>query len=187
MAPIKLIFELTALQLSKIASLIGQDKLTQIATIIDGSAPIVPLEEPTPVVVRKGFQRPEPEIKIPDTPEIIVMNLPEGTGTRKRGGKTGPKMPGLGRSPETIAAYAKAEEERTIELDEEELLKEQRREERAARKADKEKELEEKKADEQKANDEVAAIKATEEDNNTKIPTTLAPKPWMLNKGKNDE
>jgi len=93
------------------------------------------------------------------------------------GGKTKPKMPAFGRSQGQVDTYVKAQSERAEVIDEEAEIREQRRQERLAKKAEREEEERIKKEDKDRLAAEVASIKATE----AKQPGTVtAAKPWEL-------
>lgn len=151
---------LTFDQLEKIKQIVTEEQITEMKSIIDSSQTTEP-----------GFTRPT-EMKPP-----VDIAKGESVSTRKVGGKKGPTMPGLGRSPEQIQAYAESEEARTIELDEEAEAKAQRREERERKKLEKEAEEKAKKAEEQKELEEIEKIKKANEAQENKT-STLAKKPW---------
>jgi len=108
----------------------------------------------------------------------VESNPAPPTATRKKGGKSGPKMATFGRTPEQIKSFADAEANRTKDLDEEEEIRNQRREEREAAKAVKDQELAEKAKAKELEDNLIAEIKAADEA--PKALTATVRKPWVL-------
>jgi len=112
------------------------------------------------------------------TDEVIPSEELPTTATRKKGGKTGPSMPGFGRTTTQIETFVSAEANRTKDLDEEDEIRNQRREERAAIKAEKDAVQLEKQEEKELEENLIAEIK---EADSAPKPTTLAVrKPWIL-------
>jgi hypothetical protein len=137
--------------------------------------PIKEVIKPIKKVVKSiANQNIEPEL---DNRDITAKSEHKAAPAPK--GKTKPKMAAFGRSKEQVESYIKAEQERVESVNEELELKEQRRQERLARKAEKELEEKIKIEEKERALKEVEAIKATEK--NTQ--ETVQPKnvkPWEL-------
>ena len=167
---IEITLKVTTAQLLAIASVLHGAKLDveEVLEIKDEITPTFPIPES---VVEKAQDSPK---TVEETKEV------QPVATRKVGGKKGPKMPGLGRTQQQVNAFAEAEKNRTVELDEEAELKKQRAEERAVRQAAKDAEAKEKKEEDDKANAEVLAIKEKEQLNVQEVATPLATKPWNL-------
>ena len=167
---IEITLKVTTAQLLAIANVLHDAKL-DVEEVLDIKDSVEP-----------GFPIPESVIeKLQDSPKTVEETKEvQPVATRKKGGRKGPKMAGFGRTQAQIDAFAKAEEERTVELDEEEELKKQRAEERAVKKAEKDKEAAEKKAEDDRANAEVLAIKEKEQLNVQEVATPLATKPWNI-------
>jgi len=149
------------------------DQLRQIVTILEDSPE--PVLEPTAVTtevpkqsVARVFERPT---VAPKSSEPVVTKP-----TPKKGGATGIKLPGFGRTQAQVSAYEELEATRVEALDEEEELKKQRAEERATKKAEKDKEAAEKQEAKDLAAKEVEAIKATP----AEPAAAVVSKPWAL-------
>ena len=107
----------------------------------------------------------------------VIFERTSLTATRKKGGGKGPKMAAFGRTPDQVEAYVKAEEERTEDLDEETILKQERADERKAAKAIKDAEIKVKKDDALKVQQEIDDIKKADED--IDIVKSIFKNPWI--------
>lgn len=167
---IEITLHVTTAQLVAIANVLNDAQLgvNKVLEVRDTVVSNFPIPEHAP---EKAQDSPK---TVKEPKEVIPV------ATRKVGGKKGPKMASFGRTQEQIDAFAKAEEERTVELDEEAELKKQRDEERAVRKAEKDQEAKEKKDEEDRAKAEVLAIKEKEQLNVQETASPLAKKPWQL-------
>jgi hypothetical protein len=142
------------------------------------SAVEVPTEAKEDVQDKVPVEMQETPVEAVVAPKTPTKGFPKPTpvATRKKGGKKGPKMGAFGRTQEQIEEFAEAEANRTEALDEEEELKEQRRQERLAIKAEKDAVIAEKKADEAREEEVVKSIK--EAVSTKKKGAPLPPKPW---------
>lgn len=140
--------------------MLSPGQLSEIQAIIDNTQTSKP-----------GFNRPD------DIPKLDITKG-NSVATRKVGGKTGPKMPGLGRTEEQIKSYVESEASRTIELDAEAEDKAIRREERERKKQEKTEAENAKKEAEKKELEEIEKIKKANEAHEKKVITKPLRKPW---------